>query len=310
MRGKDLLECMEHIDDALVEEALEPAVFPRKNTFNARWGMVAACVVVLGISASAFWFHRNVGEERIESARNDTASSGAMDNTAAAEDGGTAQGLPQTIQTGGGITDNAQTDMMADDVGAANSGSAADGTEAARQGNVEEADPDKDSAAAVIELQDELLAEAASEKEMKKLSYTVVSSYYGEKEDAVYDYPVPEKGKYFCYHYLQETMEYYAEQERTSQPVDSPIYAYDVVIDLYGDVGIEGGSGVVYAGLSEHISAGGDMIEQEYRRLSELGYAVRLSEDFQLTGTFTKVELDTFQALPEYGYTFRFADEY
>ena len=32
MRGKDLLECVEQIDDALVEEALEPAAFShRKN---------------------------------------------------------------------------------------------------------------------------------------------------------------------------------------------------------------------------------------------------------------------------------------
>ena len=45
-------------------------------------------------------------------------------------------------------------------------------------------------------------------------------------------------------------------------------------------------------------------------RLTELGYTVRLSEDFQLSGIFTKEELDTFQASPEYGYTFRFADEY
>ncbi len=39
MRGKDLLECMEQIDDALVEEALEPAFFPRINAKAVNWCM-------------------------------------------------------------------------------------------------------------------------------------------------------------------------------------------------------------------------------------------------------------------------------
>ena len=74
------------------------------------------------------------------------------------------------------------------------------------------------------------------------------------------------------------------------------------MVDLYGES--EG------AFIHRDSDNGSEVIEQEYRRLAALGYAVRLSEDFQLTGTFTKVEIETFQASPEYGYTFRFASEY
>lgn len=58
-----------------------------------------------------------------------------------------------------------------------------------------------------------------------------------------------------------------------------------------------------------HSNVGNLLIEQEYRRLIDLGYAVRLSEDFQLTGIFTKAEIDTFLTSPEYGYVFRFENE-
>lgn len=48
MRGKDLLECMEHIDDALIEEALHPVIAPRQHIRTARWGMAAAACLWQG----------------------------------------------------------------------------------------------------------------------------------------------------------------------------------------------------------------------------------------------------------------------
>lgn len=143
-------------------------------------------------------------------------------------------------------------------------------------------------------------------EEKLKTAYTVLSDYYGEKDDAVYDYPMPEKGALLCYHYLQETINYYTKQGKAADAVDGTIYAFQVVIDLYGD--IETAEGTRYEDLY-YTEKGHALIEQEYRRLIDLGYAVRLSEDFQLTGTFTKTEIDTFQAAPEYGYVFRFEGE-
>lgn len=307
MRGKDLLECMEQIDDALVEEALEPAAFPRRNIIASKWGMAAACVVVLAISATVFWPHHNgqnaYTDDQDSGAADMAAPQLAMDTAAANDNGGVdtaaagAQDGTMTAGTGG----NAEGSAVSGD-GEPASQSAAEDAAATKEGGVETA-------------KSEDLRDGVTETE--SLSYTVISDYYGEKDDSVYDYPIPEKGEFFCYHYLQETMKYYAALEdvsgiadssvNISEMSDSPIYAYDVVINIYGDVEKDGE--VICCEL-ENTNDGSEKIEQEYRRLIDLGYAVRLSEDFQLTGTFTKVELDTFQASPEYGYTFRFASEY
>ncbi len=306
MRGKDLLECMEHIDDALVEEALEPAAFPHRTNKITKWGMAAACVVVIGISATAFWSHQNVKEDR-------TASPMAMD-TAGSDN--SADSLSEDSLTAGAVAENTQADV--DDMGGSvndisapsdvcalptaeeysGAGSGSDsGDGAVSQDSAADAASGTGNTA-VIDREEKL------EKETAKLAYTVISDYYGEKDGSVYDYPVPEKGKFFCYHYLQETMEYYDKRGNTTESTETFVYAYDVVIDIYGDIEKEGSRGI------GHSSVGSEKIEQEYMRLTELGYTVRLSEDFQLSGTFTKEELDAFQASPEYGYTFRFADEY
>lgn len=333
MRGKDLLECMEQIDDALVEEALEPTAFPRTKDFvakwvrfpvpcltgssaqgqnkAAKWGMAAACVVVLGISAAAFWSHQNVKEARIENQDTDTAYLQMAVDTAAGNDNGGADGAVAGDTANGAVTAGAGGDtegsVVSEDAGAF------------KQSFTEEATASKDSVAETAKSREELkeLTDGNDEAVTESLSYTVISDYYGEKEASVYDYPVPEKGKFFCYHYLQETMKYYAvlknagvdtdSSVNTSENTDSLIYAYDVVIDIYGE--IEKNGEVMRYELG-NADQDGEKIEQEYRRLIDLGYAVRLSEDFQLTGIFTKVELDTFQVSPEYGYTFRFASEY
>ena len=314
MRGKDLLECMEQIDDALVEEALEPAVFPRRNAKAVKWGMAAACVVVLGISATAFWSHQNMKKMPIEHA-GDTA---APMSAAAGADSGSSGQLAEGAPTDAGAADG--TGQLAGGVPTA--GSAADGVQndAGAAGKETEDSADAPVALTAADRKEEgegLAVSVESLDESKKESdeeagyqYTVISDYYDEKDSSVYDYPVPEKGAFFCYHYLQKTTEYYEKQGNTAEATEDLIYAYDVVIDLYGDVERTDGSGVEYRPLKlPETASGNEKIEQEYRRLAELGYHVRLSEDFQLTGTFTKVELDTFQASPEYGYTFRFASE-
>lgn len=324
MRGKDLLECMEQIDDALVEEALEPDAFLRTNIaakwrrFSAsflmggaarrenkvvKWG-VAACVVVLGASASAFWAHKSMKENGMENQDKDTTSLQMAVDATAANDAGSAGGSMVSDTHNGAVTAGAG--------GNASEGAVSGGVEADRECSAEDAAAAKDSMVETAQLEEELKKQVT-----ESLSYTVISDYYDEKDGSVYDYPVPEKGQFFCYHYLQETMKYYAVLENESITTDSsvnisentssPVYVYDVVIHVYGDVEKDGE--IIFCGL-ENTDSGSEKIEQEYRRLIDLGYAVRLSEDFQLTGTFTKAELDTFQASPEYGYTFRFASEY
>ena len=65
MRGKDLLECMEYIDDTLIEEALNPAGSPHnRNSMVKNWSLAAACVIMLCIFATAFWSHQK--QQKIE----------------------------------------------------------------------------------------------------------------------------------------------------------------------------------------------------------------------------------------------------
>ena len=299
MRGKDLLECMEYIDDALIEEALEPAAFSRRNNIVAKWGMAAACVAVIGISATAFWSHQNLKINQ-ESASGTTSQ---MDMNAASDNAGSLQDNAVTTDT---VAEGIAYEEAADEVSGVND---AGGAGDIRQSTAEDATASKENA----EIQDMGNLEERKElieEETEKQKYTIISDYYDEKDGTIYDYPVPEKGKYFCCYYLQKTMEHYTEQENAAGTADSPIYAYDVVIEVFGDIETKDAKDIHYIELNmENTDAGNAMMEAEYRRLIDLGYAVRLSEDFQLTGTFTKVEIDTFQASPDYGYIFSFANE-
>lgn len=286
MRGKDLLECMEYIDDALIEEAMNPTgIFYGKNTYIKntvmKWSMAAACVVIVSVSATAFWT-----QQRSKNNQDTGNTEIAIQMDSASEP--PSQGvLAETITTDTDM-DTTGTDMKTDM-------------------KIEDAVEDKASAKqkSIHAEQYEEENRAAAEETLKTV-YTVLSEYYGEMDSSVYDYPMPEKGSILCYHYLQETMNYYSIQENAEDTIDHTIYAYQVVIDLYGD--IETAKGIHYEELYD-TDKGHAAIEQEYRRLIDLGYAVRLSEDFQLTGTFTKTEIDTFPAAAEYGYVFRFESE-
>lgn len=289
MRGKDLLECMEYIDDTLIEEALNPAGSPHnKNSMVKNWSLAAACVIMLCIFATAFWSHQK--QQKIEYTEEPDL---AVQMDSVSNDAGDLS-LPAERTSGGTLAQSAATDT--------------DLNPADRDNETEKAIEDK-----ALSMQTPVHAEQYDEaekgaivEEKLKTAYTVLSDYYGEKDDAVYDYPMPEKGALLCYHYLQETINYYTKQGKAADSVDGTIYAFQVVIDLYGD--IETAEGIRYEDLY-YTEKGHTLIEQEYRRLIDLGYAVRLSEDFQLTGTFTKTEIDTFQAAPEYGYVFRFEGE-
>lgn len=289
MRGKDLLECMEYIDDTLIEEALNPAGSPHnKNSMVKNWSLAAACVIMLCIFATAFWSHQK--QQKIEYTEEPDL---AVQMDSVSNDAGDLS-LPAEHTSGGTLAQSAATDT--------------DLNPADRDNETEKAIEDK-----ALSMQTPVHAEQYDEaekgaivEEKLKTAYTVLSDYYGEKDDAVYDYPMPEKGALLCYHYLQETINYYTKQGKAADSVDGTIYAFQVVIDLYGD--IETAEGIRYEDLY-YTEKGHTLIEQEYRRLIDLGYAVRLSEDFQLTGTFTKTEIDTFQAAPEYGYVFRFEGE-
>ena len=82
MRGEDLLRDIEYINDDLIEEAMEDKNSTESNNTNysiakalsggekkrfiwRKWGSIAACATVLGISAAAIWVHSNKKLEEI-----------------------------------------------------------------------------------------------------------------------------------------------------------------------------------------------------------------------------------------------------
>lgn len=293
MRGKDLLECMEYIDDALIEEALNPTVVSYKNRSAAKWAMAVACMMAVGISATVFWSHQNVNVDLKQNSNDIVAQTDIVDNYRNQSDAG------RTAETGFamGIEEDASNSITSVTENNTSEGAKAKSMDdqAAAKSNMESLEMQKETELADLKMQEET-----------KTAYKVIHDYYEEKDTLEYCYPAPEKGTVLCYHYLQETINYYATQESTTDAADDTIYAYQVAIDIYGD--IETIDGIQYEDLY-HSDAGNLLIEQEYRRLIDLGYAVRLSEDFQLTGVFTKTEIDTFLIAPEYGYVFRFENE-
>lgn len=293
MRGKDLLECMEYIDDALIEEALNPTVASYKNRSAAKWAMAVACMMAVGISATVFWSHQNVNVNLKQDSNDIVAQTDIVDNYRNQSDAG------RTAETGFamGIEEDASNSITSVTENNTSEGAKAKSMDdqTAVKSNMESLEIQKETKLADLEMQEDT-----------KTAYKVIHDYYEEKDTSEYCYSAPEKGTVLCYHYLQETINYYATQESTTDTADDMIYAYQVAIDIYGD--IETIDGIQYEDLY-HSDAGNLLIEQEYRRLIDLGYAVRLSEDFQLTGVFTKTEIDTFSAAPEYGYVFRFENE-
>lgn len=277
MRGKDLLESIEFIDDALVEEALNPSVSVRRTHANTvvRWGMAAACVIVIGVSATAWLAHLS-----IIGGKGGMSSAPAMDGASADSAGG--------AEAGNAVPEAAADSELPD-------------------GGMQDATADSEGAVAEQNEGIGDFKQEAGAQKSAKADYTIISDYYGEKYAEI-DYKMPEKGEVIRFHYLNETIKYYTEQENTIETLDNSVYAYEVVIELFGDV-IADDAGTYYGVLASVGGEANTQIEQEYRRLVELGYAVKLSEDFRLTGLFTKVEMDTFQASPEYGYVFRFENE-
>lgn len=288
MRGKDLLECMEHIDDALIEEALHPVIAPRQHIRTARWGAVASCLFVAGISAAAFWSYWNIREEDSGGINNEVAMSMTAEYSTdvSAEGAGSINEKNQPAEASVG---SAQPDGMEDKA------------ESERKDAVMDDLASGDTATEKTESDNAGVEDMKSAtQEALKINYTEIHDY-SAAGSAYSDDVVPEKGTVLYYQRLQKAIEYYSAQEK-----DATDYAYAVVIELFGDIGTDTVSHYVHLNQTDD---GNELVEQEYRRLIELGYSVRLSEDFLLMGTFTKEEFDTFDACPEYGYVFRFEND-
>lgn len=336
MRGRDLLDAMEYINDALIDEAALPdemlvdeATQPgetlqnetpvdealpdggsmrrgssrRLRFFYTAAGLLAAA----GLSALAVHTYRLSGHTAagVQEQPSSESSEIAAGNVPGQEPAAAADGnAGADAATGAAADEGAGTDIATD--AAADENAEADTASGAAADESTEADM-ADGAAADGNTKQQ--AKAAQE-------YTVIHGYPQDETGTAYvnvDYALPEKGTFFCTILLENAIGFYDGTYNTASRESGLPYAYAVRINVFGDaVGDgDGASGENYMLLSLSEDGRGKL-RAEYQRLLELGYHVSLAENDDsviLTGTLTKEEIDSFRPLPDYGYIFQFENE-
>lgn len=289
MKGRDLLDAMEYISDDLIEEAATDWVQKgtgRKFTMR-KWVAAAAGIAVLCVSVLAL---NQWKQAMFSSQSNNSNTSGAdgmnfsssvtADTAAKAENASAEEETPEgNMAAAGGIDQSASSaaDMQTAYDEAQKKNSSQDGIEEAveqeRAFIIEEFPP--------------------------KYPYREPSEALTEE---VASYVPPEKGT--CSYSLKLTgaLAYYDGEGDSTGSAN----VYHVGIKLFSDRKENGN--VVYGEIELHEDSE-SLLAKEYERLSEQGYDVSLSEDYELEGLFTKSELETFEALPEYGYMFSLVSE-
>ncbi len=305
MRGKDLLEAMEYIDDELIEEALSNTV---NNTSRLRQSYkkymytAAAFAVILGMSAfaySVFAPSKNAemsGESGVQTA--DTSAAEVAEATEITEDTG-------DLQTAG----NSQSVGMAADSSATDLGAQPEKNSSTDQPTSNKSEADNAASEEISDLSETIPADTEIEKSRSD-TYTIIDSRKSVTEQpyAAYCYAAPEKGEYFLHHYLDAAIKSY----ETNSPAQNNAteYAYKAKITIFGDIINDNGE-TQYSTLNQS-EDGHQKLKAEYERLLENGYDVSLTdtdEYYYITGIFTKEQLDNFKPQPEYGYAFSFEDE-
>lgn len=274
MRGRALLEDMEHISEEFIEEAMDcDAGCIDERPWHVgwrRWGAAAACAAVFCLSFVCFQLsgRRDSGPERIEQAehiaqiqdadREDTETAADTDVPA-----GAGLAAPKGETAGLGTTDSTL-----------DTGSDAEDLSEAKRGLTEVC----------------TIIDVFPPKQMEKDAVAQEEALRTESCDAA-----PKKGQRILHSDLEAAMAYYGSTD------ESPV-AFQVVIEVFGDRADD----LVPYGELCLTDDGRDLLETEYLRLQQEGYQVSLSEDHQLTAVMTADELDSFQPLPEYGYVIRF----
>ena len=336
MRGRDLLDAMEYINDALIDEAALPdemlvdeATQPgetlqnetpvdealpdggsmrrgssrRLRFFYTAAGLLAAA----GLSALAVHTYRLSGHTAAGAQGQPTSESSeiAARNVPGQE--------PAAAVDGNAGTDTAS-GAAADESAGADTATGAAADESAESDTATGAAADESTEAGIAE---GAAADGNAKQQAKAAQeYTVIHGYPQDETGTAYvavDYALPEKGTFFCTILLENAIGFYDGTDNTASRENGLPYAYAVCINVFGDAvrddGAASGENYMLLSLSED---GRDKLKTEYRRLLELGYHVSLAENDDsviLTGTLTKEEIDSFKPLPEYGYIFQFENE-
>ncbi len=290
MRGKDLLEDMQYIRDDLVEEAMD--VGYNKNVRWKKWGAAAACAAIVCLSVISFQKQSKYNFEEINN-----IASAEPENAPAADT--TAQ-----FHADGAVEESVRTDLpeKAESV-----------LKESGAGNIVSEKKFSDREEFANDLPKDNDYEATLDDEV--MEYTIIYCFppkqpennnLREYAETSLSYASPQMGEYVYHQKLIDAIEYYEGANNTKNTTDAPQYAYQVVIDIFGNR--VNGDTTCYE-LLNCSESGKALLEKEHQRLVDKGYQVSLSEEYQLTGIFTKEEFDNFEPSSNYGYVFRFESE-
>ncbi len=278
MRGRELLEAIEYIDDELVEEAavevLQKQKQQRKSGVNwYRACSAAACILLLGAVSILAFRQNQMYEEAFDTAATDTA--GQMTESAVTTSQADAA-VPEKVGVPEESAKEEEVGAITDSVG--------------------DLVADKESAAAEICEGEPVLEE----------TYTLIEDFPpkqppSDEAVSIGCYPAPEKGGKITGVILKQAIEYYEKMDG--------LYRYYVVIDVFGDRPDNNGDGTYYYNELRISEAGHEMLVTECERLQELGYKVELSDRYVLSGHLTAKEIENFDGLAEYGYMLRLLNE-
>lgn len=305
-QARKLLDAMNYLDDALIEEAAPcedsaltdtvPSGFWNK---QRNFRKMTACAAILFMAVVSLWVWKSgiatPNRHVLDNGQNaggadwcapaECAQEFVSKTDAVMEENGNA--VSQNVQPPG---DTAVTGMLT-------------------EGTVMEADA---ADAAIAEDLAKNIAEESKGNAMVRLieEFPPKQKQDGEEQDGGSNteacYKVPEKGSYFLLNGLKAAIDYWDNANNTIEPAQPQQYLYHVAIDVFGDIKQNGETVYEELRLSD---AGKELLYQEYERLFMEGFPVSLSEDFQLTGTLSREEIEQFEPFADYGYTFRLVSE-
>ncbi len=296
-----LLDAMMYLEDALIEEAApgeESALIGEKRTrFWKRKGnlrKMTACAAILFVAVVSLWVWKSSFTAKERSALDNGQNAGAASFGAPAECA--EEFVPETNTVG--VKNKNAADLNAQmPADSADSGMITDKAEIA----VLEADKDVATGDVADESKDGTIVRLIEEFPPK-----FEQGEKGGGSNAVKCYKQPEKGGCVLYNGLQAAIDYWDNANNTIELAEPERYLYHVAIDVFGDVAQNGRMVYEELRLSD---AGKELLYQEYERLLISGICVSLSEDFQLTGTLSREELENFEPSADYGYAFRLVNE-
>ena len=290
MKGRQLLDAMEYIDDELIENAAPFAENAFSDTARTtgrtlKWRSITACAAVFFAVAVSLWTFRPGWKSGADT----------VYEKAAQEEGFNAGG----VDTGAALAQNPTENVPMDagrEVGVDPAAAEIDD-----KNDVAVLDDTVDEFAAAVEENKDFAADSAGQK--SDVIVRVIEEFPLQSEVC---YKAPSKGSFMIWLGLEKAIDYYDNANNTIELEYPENYLYLVAIDVFGDVTENGETVYEELRFSEE---GKGKLYQEYERMLEAGLEVSLSEDYELTGLLNREEIEGFAPCADYGYAFRLVTE-